>query len=606
MRFLLALAVVVLAAPTSIAHGQAAGVLLEEMTWTEVRDAIDNGVDTVIITVGATEQHGPQIALASDSVTGYFIGPEIAKRIGRAVVAPNIRIGVSSHHLYFPGTLSARSDVLVALLREYVHSLAWHGFRHIAMIPTHGGNFTTVERAARELSNFYPHLNVMAFSDPTSYIGALTSTTERLGIDPAVAGSHSGASETSMVLATRPDLVRMDEAEVGFMGDAYGAGERMNEEGTQSVTPNGVFGDPRAATAEAGREYLNALATLLADFVQEGREQWKVSPPTDVPYGGLAEPSGALADGILLRRKADFDGARAFFDARLKEQPDNVEARIELARTAVLQGEFDEARRTVEPLLRRQASETREKAYDELALIDLYQGRFKDATASKKAARELASERGDTWAEAHRLLYVGYFLSEIGELDDAAEAYGEALQLAHSVSDLNLDLQHLMGLLELKQGRLHKAGNRLRIIGDATLQEEFAPHIRRFYHLDGEILLARGRAEDALINFSLAIQSYDHPLYRETLARAYAASGRHEEAEKEFVRLIELNDARLDIPIHFVKAHYQLGKLYQQMGRDPDAKAMYEQFLGFWGEADTPVAEVDGAREALAGLGGTH
>ena len=100
--------------------------------------------------------------------------------------------------------------------------------------------------------------------------------------------------------------------------------------------------------------------------------------------------------------------------------------------------------------------------------------------------------------------------------------------------------------------------------------------------------------------------SYDHPLYRETLARAYAASGRHEEAEKEFVRLIELNDARLDIPIHFVKAHYQLGKLYQQMGRDPDAKAMYEQFLGFWGEADTPVAEVDGAREALAGLGGTH
>ena len=211
MRFYFALVIVILVASTPFAHGQTSGVLLEEMTWTEVRDAIDNGVDTVIITVGATEQHGPQIALASDSVTGDFIGPEIAKRIGRAVVAPNIRIGVSSHHLYFPGTLSARSDVLVALLREYVHSLAWHGFRHIAMIPTHGGNFATVERAAGELSNFYPHLNVMAFSDPTSYIGALTSTTERLGIDPAVAGSHSGASETSMVLATRPDLVRMDD-----------------------------------------------------------------------------------------------------------------------------------------------------------------------------------------------------------------------------------------------------------------------------------------------------------------------------------------------------------------------------------------------------------
>ncbi len=169
----------------------------------------------------------------------------------------------------------------------------------------------------------------------------------------------------------------------------------------------------------------------------------------------------------------------------------------------------------------------------------------------------------------------------------------------HSVSDLNLDLQHLMGLLEIKQDRLHKAGNQLRIIGDATLQEEFAPHIRRFYHLNGEILLARGRAEDALVNFPLAIQSYDHPLYRETLARAYAASGRHEEAEKELVRLIELTDARLDIPIHYVKAHYQLGKLYEQMGRRAEAKAMYEQFLSLWGEADVPVAEVAAAKEAL-------
>ena len=270
----------------------------------------------------------------------------------------------------------------------------------------------------------------MAFTDATSYIGALTSTTERLGIDPAVAGSHAGGSETSMVLAARPDLVRMSEAEIGFMGDAYGAGERTNAEETQSVTPNGVFGDPWAAIAEAGREYLNALATTLADFVQKGREQWKVSPPTDVPYGGLPEPSGALAAGILSRREADFDGARVLFDERLKGHPDDIEARIELARTAVLQGEFDEARRTVEPLLRRQASETREKAYDELALIDLYQGRFKEATASKKAGRELASKRGDSRAEAHRLLYVGYFLSEIGELEGAAEAYGEALQLA--------------------------------------------------------------------------------------------------------------------------------------------------------------------------------
>ena len=97
-----------------------------------------------------------------------------------------------------------------------------------------------------------------------------------------------------------------------------------------------------------------------------------------------------------MRRKADFDGARAFFDARLKEQPDNVEARIELARTAVLQGEFDEARRTVEPLLRRQASETREKAYDELALIDLYQGTLQGRHGKQEGGAGACFREGGT------------------------------------------------------------------------------------------------------------------------------------------------------------------------------------------------------------------
>lgn len=597
--FILAMCAVLM---VPVAWGQSSGLLLEEMTSKEVGEALASGVDTVIVTIGATEQHGPQIALAADSVTGDYLGPEIARRIGRALVAPNIRIGVSSDNLYFPGTLSARTEVLVPLLREYVHSLEWHGFRHVALIPTHAGNMESVERAATELSKFYPHLNVMAFSDTTSYNAALTSTAAQLGIDPAVAGSHAGASETSMVLATRPDLVRMDKAEAGYMGDAQAVSEEIARVGTQSVAPNGVLGDPRPATAEAGQAYLDALATLLADFVTEGREQWKVSPPTDVPYVGLPAPSGPYVDGIRTRRMGDYEGARAYFSARLKESPEDVSARVELARTAVLQEQYEEARQILEPLLQHPSAETREWAYLEDALVAPYQGLFKEAMASLEISREIAAERGNTWGAALRLLNVGYFLNELGDLDGAEAAYEAALLVEHEVSGLHLELHHLIAMNELKQGRFNQAGERLRLIADATLQEQFAGDIRRFYHINGEILLARGQTQDALVNLKLAVQYYDSPYYRESLARAYIASQQYEEAEKEFVHLINITDERLDIPIHYVKARYQLGKLYQLMGRDADAIAMYEQFLGIWQETDMPVLEIEAAEEALASL----
>ncbi len=38
-------------------------VFLEELTWTEVRDAIQAGNTTVIIATGGTEQNGPHMVL---------------------------------------------------------------------------------------------------------------------------------------------------------------------------------------------------------------------------------------------------------------------------------------------------------------------------------------------------------------------------------------------------------------------------------------------------------------------------------------------------------------------------------------------------------------
>lgn len=114
--------------------------------------------------------------------------------------------------------------------------------------------------------------------------------------------------------------------------------------------------------------------------------------------------------------------------------------------------------------------------------------------------------------------------------------------------------------------------------------------------------MALDRPRAALISLQYAIEIYDHPLYRETQAKAFLMLDRLEEAEETLLRLVNLTDARFDIPIVFVRAHYYLGTVYERQGRIRDAMNMYARFLEFWGETEAPVIEVRNAREAVSRL----
>jgi hypothetical protein len=116
-------------------------ILLEEMTWRDVDEAIEAGRTTVVVAVGAVEQHGPHLPLLVDAVRGDRLAVEVARRLGVALVAPTIRIGCSEHHMAFPGTLTLRRSTLEAICLDYTVSLARHGFRRVCFVPSHGGNF---------------------------------------------------------------------------------------------------------------------------------------------------------------------------------------------------------------------------------------------------------------------------------------------------------------------------------------------------------------------------------------------------------------------------------------------------------------------------------
>ena len=119
-------------------------IRLEDMNWPDIKKAIANGYKTVVVGIGATEQHGPHLPLKTDAVIGEMLAYEVAKGLGNALQAPTIRVGCSEHHLSFPGTISLHASTLKSIIIDYVESLKRHGFETVVLLPSHGGNFTTV------------------------------------------------------------------------------------------------------------------------------------------------------------------------------------------------------------------------------------------------------------------------------------------------------------------------------------------------------------------------------------------------------------------------------------------------------------------------------
>jgi creatinine amidohydrolase len=238
-------------------------LLLEEMTWPQIGQALEAGRRTVVVAVGAIEQHGPHLPLSVDAVRGDRLALEVANRIGSAFVAPTIRVGCSEHHMGFPGTLTLRRSTLEAICLDYVVSLARHGFERVCLVPSHGGNFGPLAEMLEDLrAAVAPDCRVDAYCDLVGFLHLWQGAVERVA--PAMAervGGHADLAETSEMLCIKPELVRRDRAERGHM-EAFDETlmDRIFHEGFRAVTPNGVLGDARGATREIGEVCIAAAA----------------------------------------------------------------------------------------------------------------------------------------------------------------------------------------------------------------------------------------------------------------------------------------------------------------------------------------------------------
>lgn len=244
-------------------------LLLADLSAPETRELLP-GIELVLIPVGAHEQHGPNIAVSTDTVSADALCRASAALAGpRVAVAPAIPWGISWHHMRFAGAISLRPDTLIALLEDIVGSLHAHGFRRFLVVNGHGGNSAAIATAIEQIKQ---QTGVPLIAAIFGY--ALISEQARALLPDGAIG-HGGADEAAVVMAvdprlgkahafTGPDLTGQQSESAALLRTYGGLLARRYDE----VTRNGVTGDATLATPELGRQILDGAARRLMEIIE--------------------------------------------------------------------------------------------------------------------------------------------------------------------------------------------------------------------------------------------------------------------------------------------------------------------------------------------------
>ena len=245
-------------------------IKMEEMNSKDIQIAIEEGFKSIVIAVGSIEQHGPHLPIITDSEIGEAVAFSVAEKLGNFLMGPTIRFGCSDHHLAFKGTISMRDSTLQAVMFDYVSSLVKHGFENVVFLPSHGGNFATVQEAITQLQKKYPECKITGYTDLYEYVEKIQALSAEKEISSEESGAHAGENETSLMLVLKENLVKKDRFQAGYLGE-FGKeqGEAVFKDGIIALSKIGVLGDPTKATKESGEYYLENFIEFITQKVKE-------------------------------------------------------------------------------------------------------------------------------------------------------------------------------------------------------------------------------------------------------------------------------------------------------------------------------------------------
>src|SRR5256714_9438760 len=179
-------------------------MLLENLTWPEVKK-LKLADKVVLFPLGSFEQHGPHLPLTTDTdiVTAVARGIE-QQRSKQILCLPTLWPGHSTHHLFFPGTLSVSQTPYIQLVIELCRSIVKMGARKVFLLNGHGGNDVPLRAALRELKTEFPRTQFVF----ASYWHLAQQTIKETRESGMGGVGHACEMETSIMLYLHPQRVK--------------------------------------------------------------------------------------------------------------------------------------------------------------------------------------------------------------------------------------------------------------------------------------------------------------------------------------------------------------------------------------------------------------
>ena len=256
---------------------------LLEMTAVELKEAMKD-TDTVILSFGALENHGPHLPLGAD----WFQANVLIRRVYEELAAmghksiPGFPIPFGTQTNQFErqganlfGNVYLNEKTFIDMAEDLILHLHDLGFQRFVLCLNHSENHSALNVVAKDLANRYGIRSVVADWVPphNDFWPTVLKNAEHQG--------HGGEDETACVMAAVPELVHLEDAKAYYapedtkpvkMGGLYyyggAVGVFMPVPAYEDNSP-GYIGDPADANPEEGILCYDAYAKWIAQVADK-------------------------------------------------------------------------------------------------------------------------------------------------------------------------------------------------------------------------------------------------------------------------------------------------------------------------------------------------
>ena len=224
----------------------------------------------VIVPVGSLEQHGPHLATGVDIVLATAVAEAVARRLADAgapvVITPTVWTGLAEHHMAFGGTVTLDYDAFAGVLRGILRSAQRCGFRRAMLLNGHGGNAEAVAVAATAVDDGARHQGRRRhlLAPDRRRLRAHPGAPSRRDARLRGGDQHDARAQRPTASAASGSPRRTARVRRAWRASRPRLALRRS---FRDVSPSGVIGDARPATAAKGGHLLDTAAERIAGML---------------------------------------------------------------------------------------------------------------------------------------------------------------------------------------------------------------------------------------------------------------------------------------------------------------------------------------------------